>query len=308
MTLDPQAKLVLDQIKKANNPPKSELSPEKARKIAGTNHPLEKPEVGRVEDRTIPGPDGEIPVRIYTPHGQGPFPALIYFHGGGWVLGDLNSSDTSCRLLTNGVNCVVISVDYRLAPEHKFPAAVNDAYATTRWVADNASSIEVNPNCLAVGGDSAGGNLAAVVAMMARDKAGPILSYQLLIYPIVNYNFDSNSYHENATGYMLTRDSMIWYWNHYLHNKDEGNHPYASPLQADDLNSLPPTLVITAEYDPLRDEGEAYAKRLKEAGVPVVFTRYKGMIHGFFTMTETIDKAKEATQQAVTALKKAFSK
>jgi acetyl esterase len=225
MTLDPQAKIILDQIEKAGNPPKSKLSCEEARKIAGVSQSVGWPEVGKVADRTIPGPEGEIPVRIYTPHGRGPFPALVYFHGGGWVLGDLNSSDVSCRLLTNGVNCVVISVDYRLAPEHKFPAAVSDCYSATKWVVDNASLIQVDHERVAVGGDSAGGNLAAVIALMAREKAGPSLSYQLLIYPITNYDFDSSSYRENATGYMLTMDSMIWYWDHYLPSGKEGNSP-----------------------------------------------------------------------------------
>jgi acetyl esterase len=268
----------------------------------------EPEEVGKVENRTIPGPAGEIPVRIYTPYGQGPFPSLVYYHGGGWVVGDLDGADVPCRLLTNRANCVVVSVDYRLAPEHKFPAAVEDAYAAAKWVVENAPSIQVDPARVAVGGDSAGGNLAAVVALMARDRGGPSLLYQMLIYPVTHHAYNTDSYRENAEGYFLTKDMMVWFWNHYLRDEQDGKNPYASPLLADNLSGLPPALVITAEYDPLRDEGEAYAERLKAAGIPVEVTRYNGMIHGFFWMPGALEQGKKAIEQAANALKQAFSR
>nr|WP_281427635.1 alpha/beta hydrolase [Mesobacillus maritimus] len=264
-------------------------------------------EVGKVEDRRIPGPGGEIPVRIYTPEGEGPFPALVYYHGGGWVIGNLDTVEVPCRLLTNRANCVVISVDYRLAPEHKFPAAAEDAYSAVQWVVDNASSIGVDSARVAVGGDSAGGNLAAVVALMAKDKGGPSISYQMLIYPVTNHNYDTQSYKDNAEGYFLTKSTMEWFWNHYLRNEEDGKNPYASPLLAEDVSGLPPALVITGGFDPLRDEGEAYAEKLKAAGVAVEATRYDGMIHGFFWLPGMLLQGDKAIHQAANALREAFS-
>ncbi len=209
-------------------------------------------------------------------------------------------------MLANRANCVVVSVDYRLAPEHKFPAAAEDSYAAVKWVVDHADSINVDANRVAVGGDSAGGNLAAVVALMARDKGEISLAYQMLIYPVTNHSYATESYTENADGYLLTKDSMIWFWNHYLNNEEDGQNPYASPLLASDLSGLPPALVLTGEFDPLRDEGEAYAKRLQEAGVQVEATRYDGMIHGFFWMPATLTQGKKSIEQAADALKQAF--
>lgn len=304
MALDSQAKFLLEQMEAAGGPPMSSLSPEAARltsdfsALAGTPE-----EVGKVENRTITGPDGEIPVRIYTPEGEGPFPSLVFYHGGGWVIGDLDTVDVPCRRITNRANCVVVSVDYRLAPEHKFPAAADDAYAAAKWVVENGPSIQVDPSRVAVGGDSAGGNLAAVVSLMARDKSEIDLAYQLLIYPVANHSYETVSYHDNADGYLLTKDSMTWFWNHYLRDAEDGKNPYASPLLAEDLSGLPPALVITAEFDPLRDEGEAYAKRLKEAGVQVEETRYNGMIHGFFWMPGALEQGMKAINQAADALK-----
>ncbi|WP_138418620.1 alpha/beta hydrolase [Aquibacillus sediminis] len=309
MTLDPQAKFILDQLEEAGEPPMSELSPEEARASIDMGPLAGEPEaVGKVENRTVPGPAGDIPIRIYTPKGEGPFPALVYYHGGGWVVGDLDTVDVPCRLLANRAECVVVSVDYRLAPEHKYPAAAEDCYAATKWVADKAASLNVDQERVAVGGDSAGGNLAAVVSLMARDKGGPDIAYQLLIYPVTNHNFETDSYRDNADGYFLTKDSMVWFWDHYLRDASDGQSPYASPMLADDLSGLPPALVLTGEYDPLRDEGEAYAERLNQAGVPVEACRYDGMIHGYFWMPAAMEKGDQAITQAATALRRALTK
>ncbi|RSL34006.1 steryl acetyl hydrolase [Salibacterium salarium] len=307
MGLDPQAKFILEQMEEAGAPPMHEQTPEEARESTDFSPLAGEPEdVEKVENRTIPGPGGEIPVRIYTPEGQGPFPALVFYHGGGWVIGDLDTVDVPCRLLANQSNCVVISVDYRLAPEYKFPAAADDAYAVAKWTVENGASIQVDGERVAVGGDSAGGNLAAVVSLMARDSQEFSLAYQLLIYPVTNHSYETLSYQENADGYLLTKDSMEWFWNHYLRNKEDGKNPYASPFLADNLSGLPPALVVTAGFDPLRDEGEAYAKRLKEAGVPVEAKRYDGMIHGFFWMPGVLDQGKACIDQASAALMQAF--
>ncbi|MDM5333921.1 alpha/beta hydrolase [Ureibacillus composti] len=309
MALDSQAKFLLEQMEAAGAPPMSSLSPEEARLTTDFSALAGIPEkVGKVENRVIPGPGGDIPVRIYTPNGEGPFPSLVFYHGGGWVIGDLDTVDVPCRLLANRANCVVVSVDYRLAPEHKFPAAAEDAYAAAKWVVENGPSILVDSSRVAVGGDSAGGNLAAVVSLMARDKNEIELAYQLLIYPVTNHSYETVSYRDNADGYLLTKDSMIWFWDHYLRDPQDGENPYASPLKAEDLSGLPPALVITAEFDPLRDEGEAYAQRLKEAGVSVEETRYNGMIHGFFWMPGTLDQGMKAVNQAADALKRALAR
>ncbi len=236
-------------------------------------------------------------MRVYTPEGEGPFPLLVYFHGGGWVLGNLDTHDPLCRALANESGCVVVSVDYRLAPEHRFPAAVEDCYAAAGWVAANAALLKGDPKRVAIGGDSAGGNLAAAVALKAQDQGGPALAYQLLLYPITNYSFDTVSYRENARGYLLSREDMVWYWDHYLGPEGEGLDPYASPLRAEDLRGLPPALVITAEYDPLRDEGEAFAARLAAAGVPVTATRYDGLVHGFLRFARAMGQGRRALEQ-----------
>jgi acetyl esterase len=249
--------------------------------------------VHQVDDRSIPGPAGNIPVRIYTPRGRGPLALLVYFHGGGWIAGDIRVYDTLCRALANASGCVVASVDYRLAPEHPFPAAVEDCHAAARWAVANAGALQADPSRVAVGGDSAGGNLAAVVALRARDQGGPPLAYQLLIYPCIDYLPDLPSYRENE-GILLTREGIAWMWGHYLKEESDRKNPYAVPLQAADLRGLPPALVITAELDPLRDEAERYAARLQKAGVPVVLKRYPGMIHGFLSLGGALDRAQEA--------------
>jgi len=308
MPLDPQAKVLLDQMAALGLPEMHTLSPEAARAQAEARRmggPLAP--VANVEDRMIPGPAGEIPVRIYTPAGSSPFPALVFFHGGGWVVGSIPGSDHSCRALANGGGCVVVSVDYRLAPEHKFPAASDDSYAATRWVAENAAALGVDPARIAVGGVSAGGNLAAVVALMARDSGSPALVHQLLVVPVTDYRFDTASYRENGQGYQLSEVSMRWFWDHYLSSAADAANPYASPLRAENLRGLPPALVQTAEYDPLRDEGEAYAARLRAAGVPVTATRYAGMVHGFFGLAALLDQGQKAVDEAGAALRSAFA-
>ena len=249
----------------------------------------------------------QIPVRIYTPAGSGPFPVLAWYHGGGWVIGNLETADGTARHLAAGAGCVVVSVDYRLAPEVKFPLPFDDCYAVTEWIAQNAASINVDPARLAVGGDSAGGNLAAAVSLKARDQGGLDVAFQLLVYPVTAVNFETGSYQQNGNGYLLTMDGMKWYWKHYLSSEADASNPYAAPMAAKDLSGLPPALVITAEFDPLRDEGEAYAQRLQAAGVATTATRYDGMIHGFFGMSAVMDQGKKAISEASSALKAAFS-
>jgi len=232
---------------------------------------------------------------------------MVFFHGGGWVIGNLDTHDRLCRQLTNVAGCVVVAVDYRLAPEYPFPAAPEDAYLATRWVAENASAIGGDSAHLAVGGDSSGGNLAAVVALMARDRGAPPLVHQLLVHPVTDAPSDSGSYRENAEGYFLTAAMMRWYWKQYLGSNTDCRHPYACPLRAADLSGLPPALVITAEFDPLRDEGETYAARLRAAGVHVQLRCYPGMIHGFFAMTTHLGQARKAMRETAASLRLAFA-
>jgi acetyl esterase/lipase len=309
MALDPQARAFLEQIAATGGPALHQLPVGDMRQLMLQMMVGAAPEpeaVGEVSDRQIPGPAGLIRVRVYSPKATGTLPILIYFHGGGWVAGDLDTYDATCRALTNAAGCIVVSVDYRLAPEHKFPAAPDDCYAAVKWVAANASQINGDGTRLAIGGDSAGGNLTAVVAEMSRDRGGPALSFQLLVYPVTDYNFETSSYRENADGYLLTRDAMIWFWNHYLAAPSEGTLPQASPLRSKNLRGLPPALVITAGFDPLRDEGEAYAACLRDAGVPVVLSRYDGMIHGFFGLSSMLDQGKAAMAEAGNSLRMAF--
>jgi acetyl esterase len=306
MPLDPQVQSVFDKLKQVGVRPLSELPIEQARKVNLNPDPGPAQAVENVEERFIPGPDREIGVRIYTPAGEGPFPALLYYHGGGWMLGDLETADVLCRQIANEVNCVVISVDYPLAPEHKFPAAAEDAFAAYMWVCDNPGLLNITSAAVTVSGDSAGANLAAVVALIARDRSVQLPLFQLLFCPVTNYAFDSQSYIDNAVGYGLTTETMKWFWSNYLNNPEDGSNPYASPLSASDLAGLPPAFIITAEYDPLRDDGEKYATRLKESGVPVEVTRYDGMVHGFYLASGVYDQAKVAVSQAIQALNRVF--
>jgi len=307
MPLDPQAQQVIEQMAALGFPPAHTVSPEQARLNNKARPRAAGPEVARVDDRRIPGPGPEIPVRLYTPAGAGPFPILAWFHGGGWVIGDLDTADATARHLCVGAGCVVVSVDYRLAPETKFPGAADDCYAATQWAVRQAAALNGDPDRIAVGGDSAGGNLAAAVTLMARDRGGPALHFQLLVYPVTHRNYTTSSYQRYADGYLLSRDSMRWYWNHYLRDEADANNPYAAPLLAKDLGGLPPALVITAECDPLCDEGAAYAQRLQSAGVRTTYSCYDGMIHGFFGMPAVLDQGRQAVAEASAALHKAFT-
>jgi acetyl esterase len=304
MALDPQMKALLDQMAATNLQPFHKLTPQEAR--AARRAPQGEPEpVAHVEDRTIPGPGGEIPVRIYVPKGNGPFGVLVYFHGGGWVVGNIDMTDQPCRMLTNAGRCVTISVDYRLAPEHRFPAGPEDCYAATKWAADNAAALNCDAARIAVGGTSAGATLAAAVALMARDRGGPRVAYQLLVYPATTSALDTPSHREFAKDsyYILSRADMEWFWGHYLGSEADRTNPYACPAYAQTLRGVAPAFVITAEFDPLRDEGEAYAARLREEGVQVVLRRYDGVTHGFFGMPAQLDKAKAAIAEAGSALR-----
>jgi acetyl esterase len=307
MPLDPQLKAIMDAAAQLNMPELSTLSPEQARAQFAMGRPQGPgEEMASVEDRRIDGPLGPIDIRIYRPVAAGTLPALVYFHGGGFVIGSIETVDMLCRSLAKQAGCAVVSVEYRMAPEHKYPAAADDAYAATAWVAAHAEEIGIDAGSIAVGGDSAGGNLAAVVALMARDRGGPSIAFQLLVYPVTDHRFDTKSYIDNAEGYWLTTELMRWFWTHYLSTAAEGDEPYASPLRAPSVAGLPPALVLTAEFDPLRDEGEAYAARLREAGVPVALSRYHGMIHGFFGMSAIVDRARDAVAEASRALRSAF--
>jgi acetyl esterase len=264
--------------------------------------------VARVENRTIPGPGGPIPVRVYWPETGKALPVYVYFHGGGWVFGNIDGVDRPCRAIANAAGCVVVNVEYRLAPENKYPAAAEDAYAAFRYVAEHAAEFDADAARIAVGGDSAGGNLAAVVCLMARDRGGPMPVLQLLVYPVTDYDDDRPSSYEYAEGHLLTRSLIPWFWGHYVASPEEGRQPYASPFQARNLEGLPPALVITAECDPIRDQGEAYAHRLQQAGVPLTMKRYEGAIHAFFQMGGVIDAAREALADAAAALRHAFGR
>jgi acetyl esterase len=306
MPLHPQAKALLDMM-----PPiefgEIDVATLRESMEAGALAPGDPEPVAKVEDRVIPGPAGDLPVRVYTPAGEGPFPGLVFFHGGGFVICNLDTHDGPCRSLANGAGCVVVSVDYRLAPEHPFPAAPEDCYAATQWVAKNGSELGIDTTRLAIAGDSAGGNLTAVTALMTRERGGPALRFQLLVYPVTDCAFDTASYRENAEGYFLSRDMMQWFWRQYLTDAGQGAEPFASPLRAVDLSGLPPALCITAEFDPLRDEGEAYAARLREAGVAATTSRYDGMFHGFFGMGAMLDSGRDAVAEACAALRSALA-
>lgn len=259
---------------------------------------LARQDVARVRDMEIPGAHGEIGLRLYYPSKANPLPVVVFFHGGGWVLGNLETADAVCREWANGSQCLVVSVNYHHAPEYKFPAAADDAYTATSWVSEHAADIGADPARLAVAGMSAGGGLAATSALMARERGAPQIAFQLLWVPVLNYSFETRSYHDNAEGYGLTRAGMRYFWGHYLQRPEDGANPYASPLRAHDFAKLPPALVLGAEFDPLLDEGRAYADKLRAAGVAVEYHCYQGMVHGFL--------GAQATRDAVMALRRAL--
>ncbi len=302
--LDQQTKNILDALETLGMKDLADLTPEEARNLQLTPPPEVPTPVADVEHRVIPGPDEDIELRIYTPPAPALAGALVYFHGGGWVIGDLDSHDETCRRLCSGTRVKVVAVHYRRAPETTYPGAAEDCYAATVWVAENAAALGIDPANIAVGGDSAGGNLAAAVALMARDRGGPALCFQLLVYPVTAADFDTGSYRQNAEGYLLTRRAMEWFWDQYVPDLAQRREPYAAPLTAHSLAGLPPALVQTAEFDPLRDEGEAYAAALERAGVAVTATRYDGLIHGFFGMQDAVAAARPAMDEAVKALER----
>lgn len=312
MALHPQCKFVLDQMAATGGRPMEQMTPQELRAeraaqgeaMAALAGPLQP--VARIENRAVHGPAQPIPIRVYWPSIGKNLPAVVYFHGGGWVIGTLDSIDRTMRALANASGCVVISVDYRLAPEHKFPAAVEDADAAIRYVAEHATEFGIDPNRIAVAGDSAGGNLATVSCLIARDRGGPKICFQLMVYPVVDYDDHRPSSREFAEGHFLTLSMMDYFWRHYLALPADGKHPHASPIRAESLAGLPPAMVITAECDPIRDQGEEYAQRLREAGVPVTLKRYEGAIHVFFNLGGVIDLGKQAVEDAGAALRAAL--
>ncbi|HUT49494.1 MAG TPA: alpha/beta hydrolase [Alphaproteobacteria bacterium] len=309
MPLDPQCQAIVHAAAERGSVFDAR-TPDEARALLAASTAIfapQAPALKKVEDRAIPGPSGDVPVRVYTPEADGVLPVLVYFHGGGWAFGDLESHDAMCRIIAHQAGCLVVAVDYRLAPEHKFPAGLEDCIAATRWCAEHGREIGGDPARLAVGGDSAGGNLAAAVAQAARNGGGPKLALQWLIYPAVDFTADNASLRENAEGFLLTKAAIDWTLKQYVTDASEARDPRASPGLASDLAGLPPALVQTAEFDPLRDEGEAYADALKAAGVPTETIRYDGMVHGFMRMGALVDRAAVGLNDGASALRKAFS-
>lgn len=306
MPLVPEYEAMFAQLAETPGPKISELTPAEGREMYRLMRPLnEALTVASVEDRSIPTAAGDVPVRIYRPQGDGPFPIVMNFHGGGWVIGDLDTADAVCRGVCRAASAIVISVDYRLAPEHPYPAAVDDAYAATCWAAEHAAELGGSDR-LAVMGESAGGNLAAVVAQKARDENGPKIDFQLLAYPVVDHDLTRTSYVENAEGYLLETETMVWFWDTYCPDPARRADPAASPIRASSLAGLPPALVLTAEFDPLRDEGHAYADALAAAGVAAEAICFEGLVHDFLATAELIPGSRSAFEKAASALKSAL--
>jgi acetyl esterase/lipase len=309
MALHPQCKAFLDMLAAAGGPGLNELPLDEARKVPYRMIELGGPEepVAQVDARTLPGLV-QIPVRVYRPSAAQDLPALMYFHGGGFVICNLDTHDRICRMLANASGCVVVSVDYRLAPENKFPAAVEDAYSATRYVAEHGSEFGIDPRRIAVGGDSAGANLATVVAMMARERGGPGLKFQLLIYPVTDFTeHATQSERDYGHGYFLEEVQMDWFADQYFATRADRYSPYASPSKASDVRGLPPAMVITGECDPLRDQGEAYAEKMRSAGVAVVLKRYEGMIHPFVSLAGIVDAGRDAINESASAVRQALN-
>jgi acetyl esterase len=294
MALHPQVRAFLDQVQASGLPPLNELAPHAARQQSSLVNEFvgAGPDVAKVGNFAIPTSAGEIPARRYVPHDAAG--VVLWIHGGGWVICDLESHDAMCRLLANGSGCEVVAIDYRLAPEHPFPASLEDSWDALNWVAEHAGGRPV-----IVGGDSAGGNLAAVCTLRARDRGGPDLALQVLVYPVTDYDLTtpSNERHGIGNETFLTTVEMEWFWHHYVADPEARSHPEASPLRADDLSGLPPAIVLTAEYDPLRDDGLGYVEALRGAGVSVTHHHYDDMIHAFFTLVNLLERGNEAVAQ-----------
>jgi acetyl esterase len=310
LPLDPQVEQVLELIRSAGNPEYWQMTPGEAREWHARKArilDIAPQPVFAAEDRIVEGPRGTIPLRIYTPRrSDAPLPLLVWLHGGGHVVGSLDTYDALCRMFAIHADCIVVAVDYRLAPEHKFPAGVDDSFAALQWVGAHAAELAGDRARIAVGGDSAGGNLAAVCAILARDAGSPALAMQLLVYPRTAADEESASHHAFADGFLLTRRTIQWFHAHYLGDDADRDDLRYAPLRCSDLSRLPPALVIVAEYDPLRDEGVAYARALERAGNRVALSEYAGMVHPFFSMGGAIDTAREAHAEAATALRAAF--
>lgn len=316
---NPQMLEVLQELAALNPKPIEKLSPTEARqqptptdavmqlmkKKGMDTTPMS---VGNVENRSIPADGRQIPVRVYTPKGDGPFPVTVYIHGGGWVIATLDTYDASCRVLTNMSNCVVVSVDYRQAPEHKFPAAHEDCYGVLQWVMNNAKEVNGDPARVAIAGESAGGNMAAAACLMAKDRNGKMPVHQLLIYPVSNYAFDTPSYRLNANAKPLNKAMMGWFFDKYVSKPQDGQNKYLSITRADNLKGLSPATVITAEIDPLMSEGKTFSQKLQAEGVPVKYKNFNGVTHEFFGMGTVVDEAKAAEEFAADSLKTAFGK
>lgn len=319
VTIDSDYRELIVEMAEEGVPPRHSLSVSGSRQLLA--EAFEDPHAGEgSRDLVVPGPGGEVPVRLYEPEGDGPVPVLVYYHGGGWVRGDLNIVDAFCRTLTEKTGCILLSVDYRRAPENPFPAALEDAYAAVEWAMQYLDALGGDTDRIAVGGISSGGNLAAAVSLMARDDPDISLEYQLLLNPVTDYSFDTDSYHrfdrdfwagqvpEGAEGYPLSREDMQWYWNHYLAREIDGVHPYASPLRAQDLSGLPPATVATCEFDPLLDEGRAYAERLEAAGVDVTYREYENVFHSFLSNFDELDAANEALDRLADGVRTALER
>ena len=321
MPLDPEARASLEKLAAMGLPAQHEVSPEEARAMSESSPRIPGPEVASVSDLAVPGPHGDVPVRVYVPAGgEVPasagttnvragttgLPVCVWFHGGGWVVGSIETNDPTCRALANASGAIVVSVDYRLAPEHKFPVPFDDCYAAMEWTAANAASFGGDASRLAVAGSSAGGNLAAAVSLRARDEGGPRLAHQSLICPVVDTDLERPSYVESGDGYGLNYDTMVYFLQCYVSSEADASNPYVAPMAADDLSGLPSAFVLTCEFDPLRDEGEAYAERLREAGVPTVLSRYDGHIHALFNAGVPFTRTWGAIDEAATELRKAF--
>lgn len=310
---------VLNELMAFEAPPIAEVSPRIARELptpadavvallASRGESTAPEPVADIAHRLVPGPEEAILVRVYTPEGEGPFPVVVYIHGGGWVIASLDTYDASARALTNAAGAVVVSVAYRQSPEHPFPAPVEDVYAVSQWVMQNAAELNGDPARVAIAGESAGGNMATVVCMMARDRGGLMPIYQVLVYPVAQLvDFETPSYQENAEAMPLNRAMMMWFASHYVPNEADRNNPYVSPLLAEDLSGLPPATIITAQIDPLRSEGEDYANRLSEAGVAVVYQNFDGVAHEFFGMTAVLEESRQAVALAAEGLRTAFN-
>jgi acetyl esterase len=311
--LHPQARALLRLIEEKGVPPTHTLSVAEARAVYRDRRSFTQPEpppVGSVRDLEARGPGGPIPLRSYRPAGSdadAALPVLVYYHGGGWVIGDLDTHDTLCRQLANLSGCAVIAVDYRMGPEHRFPAAADDCIAATHWVRANAAALKVDAGRLAVGGDSAGGNLAAVVALAARDSGDLPIAFQLLIYPATDQRRGAPSHTTNGEGFLLTRDTMTWFHDHYIADPGQDLDWRASPLLHADHSRLPPAFVLTAGYDPLRDEGLQYAQKLSEAGNQAALVSFERQIHGFILMGRVIDEANVAVQLCAAQLRQALA-